>query len=300
MILTTRIRLLIGIGAAALVIGAALTWFLRSRSNPAGLAFAPYGDSHETKPDFARLEYDLPLKPSDLVKLTPANVKDYDQEQVDQIYSRLTAGPIPDGPYEGDLFLPKGRNGYSQLAEVIGGIRGRALNLELTGLESLARVLWKGKVFYKEEGIVRNRLDHLEPLEELLPNRIDQEKVRRLSANGRTNQLLFPAKLYCGQSLLDSRRESIIIDYTFTDDLPGYQEFPDSLAGRDGLALRGEVRMVRPGFYLGRGYINGVFVLNTTLYSEAAAKAKTDPFLRTHEVEEDCWVGSQRLAESAR
>ena len=43
---------------------------------------------------------------------------------------------------------------------------------------------------------------------------------------------MFPARLYCGQSLLDSRRESVIIDYFFTDEIPGYRERPDYLAGR--------------------------------------------------------------------
>ncbi len=69
--------------------------------------------------------------------------------------------------------------------------------------------------------------------------------------NGRDTFLLFPAKLYCGQSLLDGRRESVIIDYAFTDELPGYREHPDSLGGRKGLRIRDEIRMVRPGFYLG-------------------------------------------------
>ena len=49
--------------------------------------------------------------------------------------------------------------------------------------------------------------------------------------NGRDAFLLFPAKLYCGQSLLDGRRESVIIDYAFTDELPGYREIPTRSAG---------------------------------------------------------------------
>ena len=44
---------------------------------------------------------------------------------------------------------------------------------------------------------------------------------RSITVNGRDTFLLFPAKLYCGQSLLDGRRESVIIDYAFTDELPG-------------------------------------------------------------------------------
>ena len=63
--------------------------------------------------------------------------------------------------------------------------------------------------------------------------------------------LLFPAKLYCGQSLLDGRRESVIIDYAYNDDLPGYQEHPDALVGRNGLRIRDEIRMIRPGLLSG-------------------------------------------------
>ena len=54
-------------------------------------------------------------------------------------------------------------------------------------------------------------------------------------------------------------QESIIIDYFYTDEIPGYRERPDFLAGRRGLQVRDEIRMVRPGFYLGRAYIGKIF-----------------------------------------
>ena len=60
------------------------------------IKFAPYGEGYGTKADFAQVEYEFPLAPADLNKLTPENLKNYDQEQIDQIYARLTAGPIPD------------------------------------------------------------------------------------------------------------------------------------------------------------------------------------------------------------
>ena len=111
--------------------------------------------------------------------------------------------------------------------------------------------------------------------------------------------LLFPAKLYCGQSLLDGRRELVIIDYAYNDDLPGYQENPDALAGRNGLRVRDEIRMVRPGLYLGRAYVNKVFLLNFVLYNEEVAAAGLEAFLRGEPVAEDCWVGEQlRQAEA--
>jgi hypothetical protein len=112
--------------------------------------------------------------------------------------------------------------------------------------------------------------------------------------------LLFPAKLYCGQSLLDGRRESIIIDYAFTDDLPGYREKPDALAGRDGFEIRDEIRMIRPGFYLGRAYMKRLFVLNFTLYNGDVAEKDSGAFQAGGLVQENCWVGPQRATAMAK
>ena len=43
--------------------------------------------------DFARVEREVPLSHADLAKITPQNIAKLSQEQVDQIYGRLTAGP---------------------------------------------------------------------------------------------------------------------------------------------------------------------------------------------------------------
>jgi hypothetical protein len=261
------------------------------------ISFASYGDPYSSKTDFAQVEYEFPLTAEQRMKLTPQNIQKFDQEQVDQIYARLTAGPIPDGPHDGDLFFPKGITGRARLAEIVGKVKGVAATLELEKLTILGRALWKGKVFYRNERVLRNRIDHLELLAEFFPNPAEEAKVRELSVNGKTDQLYFPAKLYCGQSLLDSRRESVIIDYAFTDEIAGYHEIPDKLAGREGLLIRDEIRMVRPGFYLGRAYMGDSFLLNFTVYNDAAAKAGSDEFARTGKpASEDCWVGSQKLA----
>ena len=262
------------------------------------ISFAPYGDPYSSKTDFAQVEYEFPLTKEQRMSLTPQNVQKFNQEQVDQIYARLTAGPIPDGPYDGDLFFPKGITGRARLAEIVGKVKGFATTLELEKLTILGRALWKGKVFYRNERVLRNRIDHLDLLAELFPNPAEDAKVRELSGNGK-DQLYFPAKLYCGQSLLDSRRESIIIDYAFTDEIDSYQPIPDKLAGREGLLIRDEIRMVRPGFYLGRAYMGGGFLLNFTVYKDDVAKAGSDEFAKTGKsASEDCWVGPQKLAAS--
>jgi len=113
------------------------------------------------------------------------------------------------------------------------------------------------------------------------------------AVHGKDTWLLFPAKLYCGQSLLDARRESVIIDYFFSDEIPGYQERPDYLAGRRGLRVRDEIRMVRPGFYLGRAYMDKVFLLNFTLFNKEIA-GRTDTLSVIAGPAEDCWTGTQQ------
>ena len=93
--------------------------------------------------------------------------------------------------------------------------------------------------------------------------------------------------------MLDARRESIIIDYFFTDEIPGYQENPDFLAGRRGLRVRDEIRMIRPGLYLGRAYLDRGFALNFTLYNKDMDDQGRAAFVKTGQVQEDCWSGTQ-------
>src|SRR5688572_16969646 len=60
--------------------------------SPPEIKFAQYGELYATKPDFARVEHEFPLVSADLAELKPENLGAYNQEQIDQIYARLTAG----------------------------------------------------------------------------------------------------------------------------------------------------------------------------------------------------------------
>ena len=261
---------------------------------PPQIPYAQSGEPYADKVDLARLEHELSLKPTDLMKITPENLKGATQEQVDQIYARLTAGPIPDGVYDGQMFFPKGSSERARLAEIVGGgIKGFVVDRKAATLERIGEFIWKGKVFYRNESVLRNRIEDLQILKPIVGPDVD--KIKKLEMDGKDAWLLFPAKLYCGQSLLDGRRESVIIDYAFTDDLPGYREMPDILAGREGLEIRDEIRMVRPGFYLGRAYIKKVFALNFTLYNKAVVEKETPAFVSSGTINEDCWIGNQRM-----
>ena len=82
------------------------------------IPFAPLTDDQPARP--RQPDQDLPRRhgpgrarlPADAAPsspaLTPANLLALNQEEVDQLYGRLTAGPIPDGAYLGDLFFSRG------------------------------------------------------------------------------------------------------------------------------------------------------------------------------------------------
>ena len=287
-----RYRHLLPAAVAALVINGC------GDVSPPDVPFLGHGDGYATKPDLARVEHELPLGPDDLMKLTPQNLAALSQEQIDQIYARLTAGPIPDGAYNGNFFFADG-GGVKRLSEVMGGLKGLAVRIKLGAIEDIGQMLWKGKVFYRDQRLLRNMIQDRKLLKLVVddPGGLQKTDIPGRKILGLIQDdawLLFPAKLYCGQSLLDSRRESIIIDYSFNDEIEGYRERPDFLAGRRGLKIRDEIRMVRPGFYLGRAYMGHVFLLNFALYNEDVAEAGNADFVKTGAVAEDCWQGSQK------
>lgn len=270
------------------------------QSSAPDIAFATYQKAYATKPDFAQVEAQYPLSVADLNKITPANLAALGQEQIDQIYARLSAGPIPDAAFDGAIVFTKGMSGKTRVSEIVKGsapglmlaVKAALTDQAMDKVDALGESLWKGKVFFRDERVLRNRIDNIAALKAL--NLVDGEPKRNITVNGHQSALLFPAKLYCGQSLLDSRRESIIIDYAFTDEIADYQEKPDFLAGRRGMKVRDEIRMVRPGFYLGRAYLDRVFVLNFTLYNKELADRDGPAFNKTGSVAEDCWSGTQQ------
>jgi len=259
------------------------------------IAFAPYGDTYASKPDFAQIEYDYPIPLQELAKVTPKYLASLDQEQLDQLYARLGSGPIPDGPFDGEIVFPRGSSGRLRAAEIIGGLKGLGVNFKGKMLETAGEALWKGKVFYRDQKVLRNRIQDLAVLRPV----IGPGDIPKIDVDSRDAWLLFPAKLYCGQSLIDSRRESIIIDYAFSDEIRGYREKPDFLAGRRGLKVRDEIRMVRPGLYLGRAYMDHAFILNFVLSNEEVDKAGRGEF-ETGQVRDDCWPGTQKRVLAAR
>ena len=259
------------------------------------IVFAPYGEAYASKPDFAQVEYEHPIPLKELAKVSPKYLAGLNQEELDQLYARLSSGPVPNGPFDGEIVFPRGSSGKLRAAEIVGGLKGLGVNFKGKLLETAGETLWKGKVFYRDEKVLRNRIQDLA----LLRPVIGPGDIPKIDVDGKDAWLLFPAKLYCGQSLIDSRRESIIIDYAFSDELPGYREKPDFLAGRRGLKVRDEIRMVRPGLYLGRAYMDHAFILNFVLYSEELDKAGRAEFT-AGQIKNDCWPGTQQRVVAQR
>lgn len=249
-------------GACAVGAGLLMVAACRTATAPA-IRFAPPGT------DLARLQSDFPLSDAERRALTPENLKALTQDQVDQIYARLSPGRMPDGPFRGDLFFPRDRDGRARLDELVPSASASPLTGAIAGLriEQFGRLLWKGKVFFRSQGIIRNRIEDAALLK-LIVN--DPATIPKLTFDGQTTWLLFPAQLSCSASRFDAARHSITIDYAKGPTIEGYRPIPDALAGSDGLKIFDEVRIIRRGFYLGRAYFGDRLGLNFTLVDPAA------------------------------
>ena len=92
-------------------------------------------------------------------------------------------GPIPDGAVRRPLLLPKGESGKFRLAEIVGGLPGPRRQLKLHRHRGhRRRRCGSGKVFYRDERLLRNRIEDLVDTEADGPRRrrADQKmSVRR-------------------------------------------------------------------------------------------------------------------------
>ena len=69
--------------------------------------------------------------------------------------------------------------------------------------EDLGRAFWRGKVFFRSQGILRNRIEDLLLLRPIIK---DSDNIPKLTFDGETTWLLFPAQLSCGTSRFDPTR----------------------------------------------------------------------------------------------
>jgi hypothetical protein len=250
------------------------------------LPLKPGVTGYQALPDLASVEAMAPLSPADRAAIKATDLKNYTQEQLDQLYARLTSGPIPVGDYHGTVLakhplITMVSNIALKKATAM-GLTGFITKAALNGIcgseskdECLAEFLWSGKRFYapNEYGEIQLR----NAVSPVLQNPLLLKKagLGMMSAplsqfplqvfNRSPRLMMFPAEVYCGVSLYDTRRESIIIDYAYGDDFKPFIPEVDGLVGRNGSWIRDEIRMVRPGLYLGRAYVDRVFLVNFVL-----------------------------------
>ncbi len=159
------------------------------------------------------------------------------QAELDLLYKQLPTGAHPDGEYKGYVIFDGSED--NQIEHLLGIVSPLGI------LESIVKKagvrIWKGKVFNKEEKILRNRI--------LL-------------------HLQYPAHVGCGTSLFDEAKPSIVLDYNGGSTIKGYNPLIDWQMDSKGLGIRDEIRMVRPGLYLGRAYLRGTFALNFVIEKE--------------------------------
>ena len=139
----------------------------------------------------------------------------------------------------------------------------------------------RGKVFDRSHRILRNRINDLAVLKPLVGP--DVGIIQKLDVDGKRRGGCYFLPRYIVGKACWTGDGNPSLSTTPADDLPGYREKPDALAGRDGLDIRDEIRMVRPGFYLGRAYMKKVFVLNFTLYNGEVAEKDSAAFQTTRQ-----------------
>ncbi len=230
------------------------------------------------------------------------HIPGWSQEGLEQLYARLSSGPWPFGDkdevqYDGiAAFEPEGMAKRIDdlmmsspiLSKILNtlGLNSQAARLELTS--KMTPALWKGKVFRQNRGktvhTLVNRLPSFTGITQALISRGEKIKTQgkgvpllgKMLGSGQ-EWLMMPAKVYCGESILDTRKESFVIDYAFSENvvvdgqsyanaasIPAHRIIP----GRNGIEIRDEIRMVRPGIYLGRALVRRQFLLTFVLFND--------------------------------
>lgn len=192
----------------------------------------------------AQMEEHFPLTDEMLAGVTPESLTELPQWQIDQLYARLNAGPLPTGEWQGAFFFADGLGPQS----FSGGVDDLDLVL-LAEPDELARLgdsLWRDKTFDAEDGSVRTRIE------------TDRGQIT-----------LVHAALACGDSLHDARKPSIIVDYATSAATSNEDDPFSQLVSPAGLEIRDEMRLVRPGLYLGIAYARQRPLLVFTLAGEA-------------------------------
>jgi hypothetical protein len=180
------------------------------------IPFAPLVDSTIKDPDnaakifridFAEVQRRYPLSRTHLTALSPDNVKTLPQEKLDQIYGRITAGPLPSGAYRSEIFFAPDGSLKDRLAEVVGGFEGRLVGTTIDTLLLMVGAVWTGKIFDRDQAVVRTSIENLAPLqaflgdtETIMTATIPRQGPLRFVMPDQKVWALFPASFIAGKA----------------------------------------------------------------------------------------------------
>ncbi len=240
--------------------------------------------SFKQKASYADVEKMAPLNRSAYTLLGPKDLKSLSMEEYNQIYARLSSGPMPLGDYAS----------YVMQKPALYQVLKKRLLKQIISLSEVAKLgrqvcqqevedclfefIWKGKRFSSKDEMDQIKSQSLfNPISSgfkisLVPDflkskRIDEAIDFTEGLIDKASLTFFPMQAYCGISQVDTRRESIIVDGAFADDfgLPSYIAARDEIVTRKGLNISEEYRMLRPGLYLGKVFSNKIFLFNVVL-----------------------------------
>ena len=190
--------------------GAALTLALLAGLAPRGEAqqapdipFAPRTDPSLRDPDnpaktfrvdFARVEHEFPLSRADLIEDHAGEYRRPDPGGGRPALRAADRRTDPRRPVPGRPLLRSRGNGRearlrTRLEEILGGIHGRVAGRSVEFIEELGRRLWKGKVFYRDERILRNMIENVVVLRRLIDD-VDSVRTAAIPRESRIGRAL--------------------------------------------------------------------------------------------------------------
>jgi len=263
-----------------------ITFYKDSNTTPEQFSNVGY----QFKPDQAWLESTAPMTLAMRQALSADDFKNMTQEELDQIYIRLSSGPIAPGSYKTTAMM-KGNAANNVKNFLMTKFHGvQVLGSTVCGQQDVAQCFsdfaWRGIRIYAPDSSTSeyssrtavSKITAQAVKAVLLPvmSQLDPRNwLIRTSDDfyGESKYMIFPAHVYCGQSLLDHRKESVVIDHSWGSDFSPFINGIDNILGRDYMDIRDELRMVRPGLYLGRVYAQKIFLFNFVAYNPDADKA---------------------------
>lgn len=246
---------------------------------------------YSQKASFAEVERLAPLNRESYSLLEANDLRNLSMEEFNQVYARLSSGPMPLGDYASYVMqkpalyqvLKKRLLKQTMSLQEFANLGRQVCKKEIE--DCLLEFIWKGKRFSAKDDMDQIKSQSLfNPISSgfkisLVPDFLKSKKLDDAidfteGLFDKASLTFFPMKVYCGISQIDTRRESIIVDGAFADDFgfPSYIAARDEIVTRKRLNISEEYRLLRPGLYIGKVYSNKIFLFNVVLEKTGVLK----------------------------